>query len=35
MVGNVILCANVNIFHVVRGNELVVGMILLQVEPSK
>jgi hypothetical protein len=35
MMGNVILRANVNIFQEVRGNELVVGMILRQVEQSK
>ncbi len=35
MMGDVILRANVNSFQEVRGNELVVGMILRQVEPSK
>ena len=35
MVGNVILRANVNIFSEGRGNELVVGMILRQIEPPK
>jgi hypothetical protein len=32
---NVILRANVNTFQELRGNELVVGMILRRVEPSK